>query len=166
MSIIYKACKNSIVTLELLPDSLTNEDRTGVVNSDFAKFRTNKAKVISIVNPETKEQLDRDYSMYDPTFVYTVGEVIICEFDSNINKVCSSGIHYFKTYEASLSWYYNYRKPYTDRKYIGYHDSGQKSYEHSYKDGVREGKQEAWYENGQKQYEDYYKEGWYENRQK
>ncbi len=173
MSVVYKACANSIVTLELLPDSLTNENRSDVTNSDFAKFRTNKAKVVSIVNPETKEWLAEDCSNHYPLFVYKVGEVIETKYDSDINKVCSWGIHYFKTYVAAFGWYHIGR-PGTNGKQIVYHDDGQKAYEYNFKDGQPEGKQEVWYENGQKEYKQYYKDGqlegkqfsWHENRQK
>ncbi len=108
MSVIYKACKNSIVTLELLSDSITNEDRDGVVDSNSAKFRTNKARVVTIVNPLTGEKMDKDRSIHDSTFIYTVGNIVRGRFDSNINEVCSSGIHYFKTYDAALDWYCKY----------------------------------------------------------
>ena len=170
---VYKACANSIVTLELLSDSVTNEQRKGVINSDLAKFRTNKAKVVSIVNPETKEQLNDDCSKYYPLFVYKdyplfvykVGEVIETGFDRNVDEVCSRGIHYFKTYEAALSWYYQDHKK-TNGKYTEYYDNGQKQCEWNYKDRKKEGKQEGWYENGQKQYERNYKNGAHEGTEK
>ncbi len=173
MSVIYKACKNSISTLELLPDSRTNEHREYVVDPNFAKFRTNKAKVVSIVHPETKEQLDKDYSMYDPTFRYTVGQVIETTFDHNINKVCAPGIHYFKTYDAALSWYYRYQEKISG-KYIGYYENGQKERKYNYTDGQKEGKQLGWYSDGQKEFEKNCKNGqeegkhewWYKNGQK
>ncbi len=170
---IYKACRNSISTLELLPDSITNETRDGVVNSDFAKFRTNKAKVISIVNPETNEQLDSDCSGYSPSFVYKVGKEVSTIFDPNINKVCGGGIHYFKTYEGALSWYYQHHYK-TNGKYIWYYENGQKEFEHNYKDGMENGQGTRWHPNGQKWWEFNYKEGlrdgkqeeWRENGQK
>ncbi len=172
---ICKACQNSIVILELFPDSITNEHREGIFHSDFAKFRTNKAKVCSIVNPETKVRMKKDYSIYDPSFVYTVDDLIEATFNPVIDSVCAGGIHYFKTYDAALSWYYHYgdhKK--TNGKYIGYHENGRKKYEENYKDGKMEGKQEEWYKNGQKQYDGNYKNGkkdgkhewWYENGQK
>ncbi len=174
MSVIYKACKNSISTLELLLDSRTNEHREYVVDPNFAKFRTNKVKVVSIVNPETKEQLDKDYSMYDPIFRYTVGKVIEAgDFNCDINKVCAPGIHYFKTYDAALSWYYHYHEKISG-KYIGYYENGQKKCEYNYTDRQKEGKEEGWYSDGQKEFEKNYKNGqeegkqewWYKNGQK
>ncbi len=84
----YKACRNSIVTLELLPDSRTNEARTDVVNPNFAKFRTNKAKVVSIVNPGTEEEMTADISEYDKRFSYEVGGIVSADFDSDLETVC------------------------------------------------------------------------------
>src|SRR3989304_1275169 len=55
---VYKAGANSIITLELLPNSKTNETRSNVYDPNFAKFRTNKAKVISIIHDETNDIID------------------------------------------------------------------------------------------------------------
>ena len=173
MTTIYKACKNSIVILELSPDSITNEHREGVIDSNFAKFRTNKAKVISITDPLTNKKMNVDYSMRDPTFLYTVGELVEAIFDPVINRVCSSGVHYFKTYKGAFSWYYANNKK-INGKYIGYNKNGRKMSEANYKDGKREGKQEEWYDNGQKMIEANYTDGemegkqeeWYDNGQK
>ncbi len=196
MSLVYKACKNSVVTLELLSDSITNEQRDGVVDSNFAKFRTNKVKVISIINPETDEQLDKDCSVYDHNFVYKDGQIIKTIFERNINMICGGGIHYFKTYEGALSWYYrdhiktngkcnryydngqkeleyNYKDGKIKGKLIRWGENGLKWSEHNYKDGQKDGKQEGWYDR-QKQYEYHYKDGkkdgkqeeWHENGQK
>ncbi len=172
MSLIYKACQNSIVTLELLPDSITNERRSDVANCDFAKFRTNKALVISIVDPISNKEMNMDCSIYDPNFAYRVAHVVepdynrvrdigfgyynirIFNYDSDINNVCSMGIHYFKTYEAALSWYYQYH-PKTNGKYIEYYDNGQKKCEKDYKNGQKNGKQKKWYHNGHQKYNEW-----------
>ena len=105
MKVVYKACRNSILTLELLPDSVTNEDRNGISDPLHAKFRINKVKVISMIDPFTKETLNQDRSIYDIDFIYKTGEIVQTTFNDNINKVCGAGIHYFKTYETAVSWY-------------------------------------------------------------
>ena len=172
---IYKACKNSIVTLKLLSSSVTNENRRHVVNPDFAKFRTDKARVISIVNPETEEKLAEDSSMYRDDFVYKVGKIVKSHFNPDINRVCGGGIHYFKTKETALSWFYQQtHNKYSDGKSAGWHENGQKRYEGSYKDGKMDGKWTNWYDNGQKKNEGSHKDGysngkwtgWYSNGQK
>ena len=174
---IYKACQNSIVTMELCEDSLTNEKRKDVFDPLHAKFRTNKVKVISIVDPITKVKMDEDRSIHTKTFIYKIGETIIeNRYSPDINEICAAGIHYFKTYEAALSWYYRNtsNEIKKDGTYIGWYDNGQKDYEKNYKDDKLDGLCQEWYENGQKDYEYNYKDGkldglyqiWYENGQK
>ena len=125
-SIVYKACENSVITLELLSDSRTNEERY-VVNPAYAKFRTNKAKVLLIANPETGEEMDQDRSHYDSEFIYNAGKTIETDFDSDfdndINSVCGKGIHYYKTVEGALSWYYRYHLK-TNGTYTEYYADG------------------------------------------
>ena len=106
MAIVYKACRNSIVTLQLLSDSVTNESRKDVINPDQAYFRTDKAKVIKLVNPVTTQNFIEDVSIYDPNFIYKKGEIVSTQFDPNLDVVEGKGIHYFKTYEAARSWYF------------------------------------------------------------
>lgn len=193
--LIYKACINSIVTMRLLPDSITNEERAGVTNPNFAKFRTNKVKVVSIIDPNTMERKNKARSLCDSTFTYMVDSTIVVHFNIDIDKVCSSGIHYFKTREAALSWYYLHHEK-IEGKHVAYNDNGGKTYKFVYSDkkqvesvsyypngkkhckrryndaGIE--KEEGWYDNGQKAYEDNYEngkkrgkdEGWWKNGQK
>ena len=160
----YKACKNSIVTLELLEDTKNNEKRDDVVDDKYAKFRCNRAKVISITNVETGETMKKDVSIYDDEFKYRVGEIVktFC-FNETINTVCTEGIHYFKTEEAALSWFYNQEdiKNFPDGKWIRWHENGQKLSEGSFKDGKGDGKWIGWHNNGQKHYEGTFKNGQY-----
>ena len=159
---IYKACRNSIVTMELCEDSVTNEDRNGIYDPLHAKFRTNKVKVISIIDPITKNIMEEDRSINDKTFIYKIGEIIIeNRYSPDINEICSEGIHYFKTYEAALSWYYLNISNEIEKNgtYYGWHENGQKGYERNYKDGELDGLCQGWYKNGQKWYEHNYKDG-------
>ncbi len=159
---IYKACQNSIVTMELYEDSLTNEKRKDVFDSLHAKFRTNKVKVISIIDPDTKIKMDEDRSIHDESFIYKIGQTITeSNYYSNINEICAAGIHYFKTYEAALSWYYRNTSDKIKKNgtYIGWRENGQKFYERIYKDGKLHGLCQEWYSNGQKECEDNYKDG-------
>jgi len=169
---VYKAGISSIITLELLPDSKTNEARNGVYDLNFAKFRTNKAKVISIVDPKTTENRKWDYSEYDRCFKYNVDQIVeVADYDNNINEICAPGIHYFKTREAAVSYYWASVISVPDGTYTFYHDNGRVKLVKSIKSGFREGKYEIWYINGQKSVECTYLSGeihgkytsWYEN---
>ena len=138
---VYKACGKSIVTLQLLPDSVTNESREGVINPDYAKFRTNKAQVISMIDPFTKEEITEDRSIYDPKFIYKIGKIVkVTTFDNDINEVCAPGIHYFKTYETAVSWYFrgkNIIPP--DGTWRWWYGNGQLKSEGTYKNGKLDG---------------------------
>ena len=158
--------------LELLNDSVTNEKRDLVIDDKYAKFRCNKAKVISIKNVKTGELMKNDRSIYDWDFVYRVGEVVDTWFSRHINIVCSGGIHYFKTEEAALSWFYRQTdNKFPDGKWTTWHENGHKKY---FKDGKKDEKWTRWYENGNKNSEGAYKDGkldgkwidWHENGQK
>lgn len=112
----------ALVTLQLLDESKTNEMRSNVVDSEFAKYRANKALVVSIEDVLDENEVKEGYSQYNPTFLYRVGEIVESEFDDNTNKVCSSGIHYFKTKDQA-KWYF--LKPRDDGGYKEYYDNGQ-----------------------------------------
>ncbi len=156
----YKACRNSIVTLELLEDTKNNEKRDKVANDKYAKFRCNMAKVISIVNVKTGKTMEKDRSIFNNSFRYVSGEIVETCFNENMNEVCTSGIHYFKTKEVALSWFYKQDDRFPpDGKCEVWHDNGQKQSEGTLKDGKSEGKWTWWYNNGEKCSEETYKDG-------
>lgn len=142
--LVYKACQSSIVTLKLLPDSVTNESRSNVYDPNFAKFRTNKAEVVSIENLFTGNAMDSDRSLSLGSFKYEVGKIVETEFNSNLNIVCTSGIHYFKTCEAAkcyglCAW---------SRSNVEYYDNGAKCREYAWKEGKYLGYCKRWHDNG------------------
>jgi len=147
----YKACKNSIVTLELLNSSVTNEKRD-VVDADHAKFRCDKAKVIDIVNVKTGERMKEDVSIYSSGFHYRMGEIVKPDhFSVLLNIVCAEGIHYFKTKETAISWYYRQNTDtIPDGKYLEWYDNGNKKSEKTIKNKKVYGKFTEWWDNGNK----------------
>ena len=176
---MFKACRNSIVTLEPLEDMINNEKRKDVSDPLHAKFRCDKAKVISIINVKTGEEMDQDESIYDEYFIYKKNKIVSCgNFNSHVNTVCAAGIHYFKTHEAALSWFYrnditfNNNITFPDGKCVGWHDNGIKEYEKFFKNGKKDGEwREWWYETGRIKCREFYKNGmrngelidWYSN---
>ena len=171
----YKACRNSIVMLELLNDSVTNEKRNNVIDADHAKFRCDRAMVINITEVETGETMKKDLSIWDRSFDYMVGKIVKTNFNETLEEVCTNGIHYFKTKEAALSWFYR-KNPiiFPDGKSTWWYEDGQKDSEGTYNNGHRDGKWIFWYDNGNKQSEETYKDGkidgkcigWHDNGQK
>ena len=171
---MYKACRNSIVTLEPL-EGINNEKRDSVVDPLHAKFRCDKARVISIINVNTGEEMDQDRSIRDENFIYKKGEIVLCDnFDPDIDMVCGGGIHYFKRKEAALSWFYQNNNTFPNGKCVVWHENGNKQLEGFYKNGKTDGECVSWYENGYKEYEGLYVDGqrdgtwvgWYKNGHK
>ncbi len=171
----YKACKNSIVTLKLLDDTKNNEKRYGVVDDRHAKFRCDKAKVIDIIEAKTGEPMTEDVSIHDEEFIYSVGKIVETDFNTDLNTVCTLGIHYFKTKEAAVSWFYTLgNKNFPDGKWTAWHENGQRRYEGTYKNEMKNGKFIYWYTNGNQQHDGTFKDGkvdgkwteWYTNGEK
>jgi len=166
----YKACRNSIVTLELLADSKTNEKRDGIVDKNYAKFRCDKAKVIDIINVKTGEKMKTDISIRDERFEYSLEKFVETDFYTDLNEVCAGGIHYFKTKEAAVSWFYRISSGdiglreiivmgWPDGKWSAWYENGQKKSEKTYKHGKLHGEVSTWYENGYKKDEEFYGNG-------
>jgi len=172
----YKACRNSIVTLELLNNTKTNEKRSNVVNDKYANFRCNMAKVVNITNVKTGALMENDVSFYNDEFKYRLGEVVKTSFhEIHLNAVCTKGIHYFKTKKVAVSWFYTMNDlNFPDGNWIMYYENGQKQSEGTYKNGEKDGKWIDWYENGQIESEGTYKDGerngkwigWHDNSNK
>ena len=105
---VYKSagCLNDyLVTLEIDPDdSNTTLSRTVEVSAT-AKYRCRRAFVISIEHKSTGERLDSIESNYSDMFIYTVGRwVEEPDYNKDIQEVCTSGIHFFKSREPALYW--------------------------------------------------------------
>ena len=88
-----------IVELEITEDSLRSS-ATG------KKCRCSKAKVLSITNIDgTESNTNSARSLWDPDFVYTVGETIeVPNFDTNRWNECAPGIHFFITRKEAVDF--------------------------------------------------------------
>lgn len=82
-----------ILRLEITADT----DRLNAIGS--RKCRANRAKVLGVVDSAKypKEESKRMYSGYTNTFEYRVGEIVTSEFDDDVRRECSKGIHFFIT---------------------------------------------------------------------
>lgn len=172
---VYKACNNGapiyrlrrewLVVMEKCSDTVTNENRKNVVDEKHAKFRADELKVIDIINIKDAQRCTSitNSSGYGDPLLYEVGKIVKChEFDKNINKVCSGGIHYFKTLFAAYC-YYNGPEPANKNigpcKRIEWHDNGSLRAETNYFDGIKEGPWKIWSLNGSLSSEGSYKDG-------
>ncbi len=114
MIVYKKLLGNLIATLRV--DGQDNCNRKGVINPDYAKFRCNKATVISIQHMISKDTHQSGQSWYNPYFEYKVGETIEIN-ECVLDDVPSApGIHFFKTYEAA---YYFLNTFPSDNNYTG-----------------------------------------------
>ena len=102
---IYKGCGEYIVIMKLLDDSRTNERRDDIVDPMYAKYRTNKVIVIAIINKFSLEEIKSVENSYftKKNITYVINEIIeVSDYNTNVNVVCGTGIHYFKNIESAF----------------------------------------------------------------
>ena len=96
----FKRVRNDLIAeLEISEDALRSS-ATG------RKCRCSKAKVLSITNIDgTESNTNSARSLWDPDFVYTVGETIeVPNFDTNRWNECAPGIHFFITRQEAVDF--------------------------------------------------------------
>lgn len=132
-----------IITLEIPADAKTNLYRSNIVDPQTAKYRTNKAIILKIEGNRGKEYLSAS-SIFsgDVKIRYNVGEVVETNFDRNIDKVCSTGIHFFLDKDVARN--YGLEKI-ENGIIISYHDNGSIEKEESYLNGELYRKNLYWY---------------------
>lgn len=148
---VYKLCNhysimdNSrrwLVILQKLAGTKTNEHRFGVLDTNCAKFRANKLKVIEIIdiyNPKyTKKSIINTFDSVHKK-PYEVGKIIESDaFDEDIDSVCSDGIHYYNT-PLPACYYRDVPNNYTGN-WITWYNNGHKQSEGGYINGEQSGK--------------------------
>ena len=144
-SYVYKLCDNKwLVIMKKNTDTKTNESRSNCVDTEYAKFRASQLDVIMIINVNdgtNVESIDNTYiNVYgdkESHIMYTVNKRVEADnFDTELNEVCSNGIHYFKSIKAAY-FYRNVNKVpsgYTGEWY-SWHDNGRKRDYGRYKNG-------------------------------
>ena len=150
-SYIYKSCESYIVVLKkIMDDTLkTNENRSGIINENHAKFRTNKVEVIAIFNKGLfTYQIDSIQNSHYPKKInYKVGTIIeINNYNDDNNLICATGIHYYKTIDSAF--YFNFYEIILINKlsqnYYEWHDDGSLSLECTFINGMLHGKYQKW----------------------
>jgi len=149
-----KASDGYIVKLEILGKN--NENRLNIVDPIHAKHRCSEVKVLDIFHWKTRKKIESIGGLYDPQFIYTLNETITTKFDKNLELVCSSGIHYFKTLEQAENWELSSPR---DGKLVDYHDNGRKMIECNYINGQNEGELIEYHSNGRIHSIAYYSNG-------
>ncbi len=131
-----------LIYLELLNDSITNINRSSVINKKYAKHRCDKALVKKIINVKSNKEYETAISLYDNNFKYHLGKIIVTDFDSNLENVCSTGIHFFLDKERALL--YNNPYTYNNDEYKTWHDNGAFMTIGKYVKGMKNGKFKNW----------------------
>jgi len=187
---VYKTCGDYIVVLEKLPDTLTNENRSNVSqigdNKLYAKYRADVLLVKKIINKYDLTQCETVMSSYEIETIYEIKNknkyeietkyeinknVYPDKFDNNLEKVCSSGIHYFLNLKCAFHYCINLEI--INGEYLKWYDNGQMCIKCNYIDGNLNGEYIQWHENGQMWIKYNYINGelngdylsWYENGQ-
>ena len=95
----YKKSRGQIIMLEICADAKRSSSTT-------RKCRCNKAKVLSITNPDGSESgLTKVASNYDKDFIYRVGETVeVPDFNEDRWSECTAGIHFFITREEAVKY--------------------------------------------------------------
>jgi uncharacterized protein YjbI with pentapeptide repeats len=95
----YKKARGYIVELEILADARRCSDTS-------RKCRCDKARVLSIQNIDgTDAGISQVSSVYDPSFIYTVGKIVEePEFDEDRWNGCSKGIHFFINRQEAVDY--------------------------------------------------------------
>jgi hypothetical protein len=90
---------------------ICNESRKSVINKDMAKFRCNGLNVVVIFDLELQEIVNsiihntNSWSIPKTLTWYQVGSFVKPDdFNTDLNIICSNGIHYFLTLQAALSY--------------------------------------------------------------
>lgn len=145
-----KCCDDRIVKLEILGEN--NEGRSGIVDRKYAKFRCEQVLVLDIYHSETKEKFQSATTYYDKYFEYTLLSVAKPHnYDTNIDKVCGEGIHYYLSEEAAIhhNIYMSCVVFETDTQFTSYNDNGGISAEYNMLNGEIHGEYKSYYHNGQ-----------------
>ena len=95
----YKRCRNNRIVELFIPADAKRSSAT------TRKCRASKAKVLNITSLKGTIDFEMAFSLYDPSFVYKVGEIVEVEdFDENRWNECGAGIHHFITRDEAVNY--------------------------------------------------------------
>ena len=163
----YKTASDYIIELDIDSDVITNLNRC-VKDKNYAKYRCGEAYVVKIYHKDSEHEINLIKSDYDDTFIYTTGtKVKVKNFNTNIDEICTTGIHFFLTKEAA--YYHNLddnNYSTTSLVFKSWSDDGQLIRMYNRTNGKLNGSYEMWNNNGIPQikcnYNDDKKNGLYE----
>ena len=106
---VYKKCGEYVVIMQYTENTVTNESTyiKDVINPNYAEFSGSEFLVVDIEHMYTKESIKSiENTIYTyTTITYKSGKVIRANnFYTFLDSICSTGIHYFRSYDAAY-WY-------------------------------------------------------------
>ena len=131
LTAVFKKCKdkfNEYIVVLIAPETnfLSNESRSGIIDSRFAKFRCNGPLVLGIMNIKSEQQVQciQHISPFSAAPIeYRVGTIVFpSSYCVTPHITCGPGIHYFKSLEAALN--YNFASGRVGFHNQGYDDNG------------------------------------------
>lgn len=95
----YKKAQGYVIKLLILEDALRS-------SATSRKCRCSKAKVLGIYNQKRVLSKRKNIaSNFDSNFVYSVGKIVqVSNFDTNRWNECSTGIHFFLTFDEAVKY--------------------------------------------------------------
>jgi antitoxin component YwqK of YwqJK toxin-antitoxin module len=145
---VYKSCDDTwLVIMRKLLDTITNEGRDNVEDANYAKFRANKLKVIKIINLTDGSLINSIENRFDHSSVtYAIDTIVFPNrYDMDKNKICTNGIHYFKTLDAAFYYQVSlYNQPNFTGVWRSFHDNGNIFTEEMYINGLLNGPFTEW----------------------
>lgn len=139
--------KKVLVTLKIPKDALTNINRDDIKDKRYAKYRCNKATVVSIEDNEGNFYNSALTNIYKQKSIeYVVGkEVVEKDYCKNIDVVCGEGIHFFLDKEVAIMYKSHYKENGEFKRWYG---NGQLYKQYSISNGKFNGEYKEWLENG------------------
>jgi antitoxin component YwqK of YwqJK toxin-antitoxin module len=152
---VFKTCFDYVVILRKQHDTITNEERSDVMDAKHAKFRGSHflVELIFDKNDPTKTiDTIKNSVCHHCIVTYTVGEITKADtFDTNIDKICASGIHYFKSLSAAFYYkydFYSIKNHHKDTECLIYDDNGTMTFKLNYINGKCQGDRLEYHPNG------------------
>lgn len=146
-------CIPVLVTLKIPKDAITNIHRKDIIDPIHAKYRCNRAIVLSIEDENGNSYKTAKSCIYQKKQLkYTLGKTIICrEYVKNPCVTQGEGIHFFLDKQTAVMYGIQDDPEvsgYTG-EYITWHDNGQIEVQTTFYDGTVHGNYLEWYDNGQ-----------------
>lgn len=150
-----------IVILEIPANGKNNTNRMDIYDANYARYRCDSAKVISVKDMETGNELEGAISMFGHSgqkkILYLKNEVVRSDnYNENPEVTFGAGIHFFLSEEPAR--HLSLKKP-INGIYKDWYDNGRISTECLFKDGVLHGEYKCWHANGELEHQGNYDHG-------